>query len=136
MTERVRHWQARLVDALNVELHKPFDWRDAHCLDLIHAAVRACKGEDHPFLGMNMHGTEEECMAWLNGGSVGGLRALLKSYFNEIPYSWAQDGDVGVVTIAGQDIGCVCVDGIAKLKLGNRRVMGFPIAKMSVVYRV
>lgn len=133
---RVRKWQERLIDALNEELMLPFSWKNAHCLDLMLCSVKAVLGDNHPVLKKNFHGTEEECIAWLDSKEVGGLEGIFAAYFAEIPWGWAQDGDVGVFDLHGVKIGVVIVDGVGKAKADNGRIHNFPIDTLERIYKV
>lgn len=133
---RVPKWQEILIDALNVELAKPFSWQSATCLDLMYCCVRSVLGR-HPILQINHHGaTQVEVMTWFVDRGFKDLDVLFGKYFPVVPWGWAQDGDVGIYVVGDVQVGCAIVDGVAKTKTSNGRIHDVPVDKLTYVYKV
>lgn len=93
---RALGWQERLIYLVDEELAKPFDWVNAHCVDLIGASILACHGPDHPaFKAIPRYKTEAAVKRKLI--ELGGMQAILDKYFVEIPALHAFDGDAVLI---------------------------------------
>lgn len=132
MNPRLKGWDKRLIELLEYELSRPFDWGTANCGHIICASIRACQGE-HPIFGDLAKCVSEQTTIDLLYAR-GGFDKLLGDYFKPTPRVMASQGDIALIEGKYYDvhkteyiptlIGSVVLDGVlvGKRDKGNFRL--------------
>lgn len=110
-----------------------FEWGRHDCAHHMANAVRA-KCPNHPILAyLDQYHDKASAIRLLR--EIGGLSAGLEQHFEEINPLSAQDGDIGVISAAGMEAGCVVRNGRA-VGLAPFGEFILPVSRLSKAYRV
>lgn len=126
---RFPDWPERLAAAVEARTERPFAWGEHDCFLFAADVVLAVTGQDPAAAWRGRYASEEEAEALI--ASLGGREAALVAAMAqfgapEIRPTFAQRGDLVLVTI-GNDIACgVILDGDRVVAPGAERLLALP----------
>lgn len=103
---RVRGWERALLDVVAKHRAQPFAWGTSDCFTLPLDAIVAITGTD-PWPGLHDYDSRISAARCLSLQGYENLAAAFADKFPEVPVSFAQRGDVGVVNDQGNICGAL-----------------------------
>lgn len=98
---RVKGWERKLIDAVEVHTEQKFEWGVSDCITLVSDVALAITGEDPMGASRGRYKTEKGATKVLKKLGYDNVAEALAASFPEIPPASAKRGDCGVVEVDG-----------------------------------
>ena len=133
MSSRKQDWPVLLSTFLVERKDLPFTWGINDCCTFAAAAVEAMTDADHSIKWRRYKTLREAATLLAEAGGVGGVAdAALGA---RIPVSFAQRGDVVMLSLDGRESLAIC-DGVIAFAPGLERMEAVPIREATCAWRV